>query len=91
MRNVITALACLLSAGALANDSGEGRPLLSQRCETRTYLAHDTPGSRCNFWDEVMVGIAKLDPLTIRCARLEVTCPSAPLPEDQKSSPDDGK
>ena len=53
----------LLSASALAAD-----------CQVRTYFAHDVSGGRCIFNDEVMVGISKLEPLTVRCAKLEVRC-----------------
>ena len=45
-----------------------------QRCDARATFARDRLGGRCPFSDEVMVGIRRLDPLTIRCARLEVTC-----------------
>lgn len=43
-------------------------------CHVRTLFAADRPGGRCLWYDEVMVGVSKLDPLTIRCARLVVDC-----------------
>ena len=52
-------------------------------CDVRLWSAADVTGGRCRFLDEVMVGIRSLDPLVIRCARLEVRCsrPSAPATE----------
>jgi len=52
-----------------------------QKCNVRTYFAYTTTRDRCS-WDEVMVGVARVDPMTIRCARLEVTCAKR---EDAKS------
>lgn len=43
-------------------------------CQVRIWSAHDVTGGRCTFFDEVMVGIRTVDPLVIRCGRLEVTC-----------------
>ena len=44
-------------------------------CTVRVWLAHDVQGGRCYFSDEVMVGIKSLDPLVVRCGRVEVQCP----------------
>ena len=44
------------------------------RCSVRTYFGYNTTRPKCRWWDEVMIGITSVDPLTIRCARLEVTC-----------------
>jgi len=52
------------------------------RCDVRTYFAYTTTRDRCTWRDDVMVGVASVDPLTIRCARLEVTCQKR---EDAKS------
>lgn len=89
MKTWLFALGAVLAAVSVASTTGEHKGI-GQRCDVRTYLAHDVPGSRCNYWDEVMVGIKSVDPLTIRCARLEVTCPDR-IDDGQKRDPEEGK
>jgi len=49
-------------------------------CQASTVFAHSTSMKNCGFNDEVMVGIDSVDPLRIRCARLQVRC-DRPEPE----------
>ncbi len=60
-------------------------------CEVRIRYQHDVLGTRCTFYDEVMVGISSLDPLRIRCGVLEVSCNSRDVKkEDSYNLPDGG-
>lgn len=43
-------------------------------CKVTTRIPYTTSMGQCHWQDEVMVGISSVDPLFIRCARLEVTC-----------------
>ncbi len=43
-------------------------------CNVSLFSGSSVVGNRCRFFDEVMTGIVRLDPLTIRCSRLNVTC-----------------
>lgn len=72
MKTILALMLCLAPAYATEQEVNfDGK---RQNCNVRTVGAHDTIGGRCSFWDEVMVGISRLEPLTIKCARLIVTC-----------------
>lgn len=43
-------------------------------CNAYTRTPYEVEGDRCRYRDEVMVGIASVQPLKIRCARLYVSC-----------------
>ena len=79
MKTVIFGALAVLSFGAVANDTLPIQDLKmdDRQCTVRTSFAHTVMTGKCSYWDEVMVGIASLEPLTIRCARLEVTCREA--------------
>jgi hypothetical protein len=69
--------AALLGTFAFAVPKESERVAFSERfpgCDVRLWNAMDVAGGRCRFLDEVMVGIRTIDPLIIRCARLDVRC-----------------
>ena len=74
MKNLVLSMGLFLSFSASAGQMEVKLDGKNTHCDVRTYMAHDTTSGRCSYWDEVMVGITRLDPLTIRCARLEVRC-----------------
>jgi len=43
-------------------------------CNVSVMGGSNVTGGRCRFFDEVMTGIVSLDPLTIRCSTVRVTC-----------------
>lgn len=70
MKALISALC--LSTLAMANHHEvqvDGRS-----CNATTYLIQNVVGGQCRWSDQIMVGITSLDPLVIRCARLQVSC-----------------
>ncbi|MCB0405855.1 MAG: hypothetical protein KDD51_13820 [Bdellovibrionales bacterium] len=72
MKTLYVAASLLVAGIAIAKDGQTSVDM--SRCDVRiTYGSVGT--SRC-FFDEVMVGIDSVDPLRVRCGRLEVTCPT---------------
>lgn len=72
----LLSLVFLISVSVLAQEvevDVDGKRIF---CDTSLYSAMTTSGGKCSFYDEVMVGIVKLDPLMVRCARIRVTCRS---------------
>ena len=59
--------------GAKSNNSVSA-PKDRAFCNVSMMGGFTTTGGRCRFFDEVMTGIVSLDPLTIRCSRVNVTC-----------------
>jgi hypothetical protein len=43
-------------------------------CNVNVWSGMPYQGNRCPFFDQVMTGIEKLDPLTIRCSRMSINC-----------------
>lgn len=43
-------------------------------CQVNLMGGFNVTGGRCRFFDEAMTGIVSLDPLTIRCSRINVSC-----------------
>jgi len=78
---IILLVACLaLPALAIEATDQNGQRV---NCQASTMFAHSTSMKNCGFNDEVMVGIDSVDPLRIRCARLQVRCdrPAVESPE----------
>ncbi|MEZ4750192.1 MAG: hypothetical protein R3B54_06075 [Bdellovibrionota bacterium] len=72
MKTLYLAITLFLSGVAIAED-GQTK-VDASRCNVR--VSYGSSGtSRC-FFDEVMIGIDSVDPLRVRCGRLEVTCPN---------------
>ncbi|MCB0416846.1 MAG: hypothetical protein KDD39_04295 [Bdellovibrionales bacterium] len=74
MKTIFLVITWVLASAAIAEEAPT--KVDTSRCNVR--VAYGSSGtSRC-FFDEVMIGIDSVDPLRVRCGRLEVTCPTNP-------------
>ena len=65
-----------LTYGAATDLQQDVAPKAANRafCNVNLMGGFNVTGGRCHFFDEVMTGIVSLEPLTIRCSRVTVTC-----------------
>ncbi len=74
---ILAVLAILVGSVALAAPerpqeiSAKGLP---RGCSVYLWPGSQVSGGRCVFSDSVMTGIQSVDPLVIRCSRIEVRC-----------------
>jgi len=77
---ILSILAILVGSVAVAGPetpqmvSAKGLP---RGCSIYLWPGSPVSGGRCIFSDSVMTGIQTVDPLVIRCSRLEVRCTRA--------------
>lgn len=77
MKKYMLAVGLVVAGAAMAGEEGMMLKELKTPngpCQVRVGFGHTTSGGRCFSYDEVMTGIQSVDPLMIRCSRLEVTC-----------------
>lgn len=62
--------------------AGDANHLLPEKarlnCRATTKFATTVGGGRCRFRDEVVIGVVSVDPIIVRCARLDVQCSRDP-------------
>ena len=72
-----------LCLGTLASANHHEIQVDGRSCNVTTYFTQNITGGQCRWYDEVMVGIKSVEPLIIRCARLQVSCTkSSQSPEE---------
>ena len=84
MKTIFLAFVCV-ALPALATERAN--------CQASTYFSHSVTGNSCIFNDEVMVGIDSIEPMRIRCARLQVNCtrPTEQSPEKTVETDSDAR
>ncbi|MBI4406095.1 MAG: hypothetical protein HY537_18190 [Deltaproteobacteria bacterium] len=72
-------LVCALASafGAMAEPASKDEVNPVGNCNVRVMFKHNVQGGICPYLDEVMIGVVSLEPLTVRCGRLEAYCPRA--------------
>lgn len=71
---VLTLFSSALAFGAAERATEIRAKGLPRGCSVYLWPGSSVSGGRCVFSDSVMTGIQSVDPLTIRCSRLEVRC-----------------
>lgn len=69
---------------AFAQTEEQAAPKVPKTCYLRTQYTYTSYNNYCTYYDDVMVGIQKLDPLAIRCARMIVDCPGFDIKLEKK-------